>query len=186
MKHLLKLFFALAVAGSTGCIKNDIPYPVVKLAITSIAGEGFTVKEIDPAQRIVTLTLDETTDIRNVRITQVAYTEGAQASVDLTASSHDMRVPVRLTLTLYQDYEWTIIAEQQINRTFTVAGQIGAPVIDAEKRSATAYVGKDIDRSKIDVTALRLEPEVYENGVNTTTYSPTLGQQLRDGARRRR
>ena len=76
MKHLLKLFFALAVAGSTGCIKNDIPYPVVKLAITSIAGEGFTVKEIDPAQRIVTLTLDETTDIRNVRITQVAYTEG--------------------------------------------------------------------------------------------------------------
>lgn len=176
MKHLLKLFFALAVAGSTGCIKNDIPYPVVKLAITSIAGEGFTVKEIDPAQRIVTLTLDETTDIRNVRITQVAYTEGAQASVDLTASSHDMRFPVRLTLTLYQDYEWTIIAEQQINRTFTVAGQIGAPVIDAEKRSATAYVGKDIDRSKIDVTALRLEPEVYENGVNTTTYSPTLEQ----------
>lgn len=176
MKHLLKLFFALAVAGSAGCIKNDIPYPVVKLAITSIAGEGFTVKEIDPAQRIVTLTLDETTDIRNVRITQVAYTEGAQASVDLTASSHDMRVPVRLTLTLYQDYEWTIIAEQQINRTFTVAGQIGAPVIDAEKRSATAYVGKDIDRSKIDVTALRLEPEVYENGVNTTTYSPTLEQ----------
>lgn len=176
MKHLLKLFFALAVAGSTGCIKNDIPYPVVKLAITSIAGEGFTVKEIDPAQRIVTLTLDETTDIRNVRITQVAYTEGAQASVDLTASSHDMRVPVHLTLTLYQDYEWTIIAEQQINRTFTVAGQIGAPVIDAEKRSATAYVGKDIDRSKIDVTALRLEPEVYENGVNTTTYSPTLEQ----------
>lgn len=176
MKLLLKLFFALAVAGSTGCIKNDIPYPVVKLAITSIAGEGFTVKEIDPAQRIVTLTLDETTDIRNVRITQVAYTEGAQASVDLTASSHDIRVPVRLTLTLYQDYEWTIIAEQQINRTFTVAGQIGAPVIDAEKRSATAYVGKDIDRSKIDVTALRLEPEVYENGVNTTTYSPTLEQ----------
>lgn len=176
MKHLLKLFFALAVAGSTGCIKNDIPYPVVKLAITSIAGEGFTVKEIDPAQRIVTLTLDETTDIRNVRITQVAYTEGAQASVDLTASSHDMRVPVRLTLTLYQDYGWTIIAEQQINRTFTVAGQIGAPVIDAEKRSATAYVGKDVDRSKIDVTALRLEPEVYENGVNTTTYSPTLEQ----------
>ncbi len=176
MKHLLKLFFALAVAGSAGCIKNDIPYPVVKLAITSIAGEGFTVKEIDPAQRIVTLTLDETTDIRNVRITQVAYTEGAQASVDLMASSHDMRVPVRLTLTLYQDYEWTIIAEQQINRTFTVAGQIGAPVIDAEKRSATAYVGKDIDRSKIDVTALRLEPEVYENGVNTTTYSPTLEQ----------
>lgn len=181
MKHLLKLFFALAVAGSTGCIKNDIPYPVVKLAITSIAGEGFTVKEIDPAQRIVTLTLDETTDIRNVRITQVAYTEGAQASVDLTASSHDMRVPVRLTLTLYQDYEWTIIAEQQINRTFTVAGQIGAPVIDAEKRSATAYVGKDIDRSKIDVTALRLEPEVYENGVNTTTYSPTL-EQLSDSS----
>lgn len=176
MKHLLKLFFALAVAGSAGCIKNDIPYPVVKLAITSIAGEGFTVKEIDPAQRIVTLTLDETTDIRNVRITQVAYTEGAQASVDLTASSHDMRVPVRLTLTLYQDYGWTIIAEQQINRTFTVAGQIGAPVIDAEKRSATAYVGKDVDRSKIDVTALRLEPEVYENGVNTTTYSPTLEQ----------
>lgn len=176
MKHLLKLFIALAALGNIGCIENDIPYPVVKLAITDLSGEGFTVKEIDPTQQTATLTLDETTDIRNVRITQVAYTEGAKPSTDLTASSHDMRVPIQLTLSLYQDYAWTIVAEQQINRTFTVAGQIGASVIDAGNRTATAYVGKDADRSAVTVTALRLEPEIYENEVNTTTYSPTLEQ----------
>ncbi len=176
MKSLLKLFFALAALGNIGCIANDIPYPVVELAITSISGEGFTTKEINTAQRTVTLTLDESTDIRNVRITQVSYTEGTTPSTDLTSASHDMRVPIHVTLSLYQEYEWTIVAEQQINRTFTVAGQIGASVIDADNRTATAYVAKDADRSQITVTALRLEPEIYENDVNTTTYSPTLEQ----------
>lgn len=176
MKRILGLLSALAALCSTGCITNDIPYPVVELAITAISGDGFTVKEINTTQRTVTLTLDEVTDIRNVHIAEVSYTEGAKASWDLTSKNHDLRIPIHVTLSLYQEYEWTIVAEQQINRSFTVAGQIGASVIDAENHTATAYVAKDADRSQITVTALRLEPDVQVEGVNTTTYSPTLEQ----------
>ena len=189
MTRYLKTALLAAAALLASCIHNDIPYPVVELRIASVEGQGFSVSENNVTSRTVTLSLDEATDIRNVRIDAVGYDavihsiqldkeevlQQIRSSRELTGT-FDLRSPIYTTLSLYQDYEWTIIAEQQINRTFTVAGQIGAPVIDAEKRSATAYVGKDIDRSKIDVTALRLEPEVYENGVNTTTYSPTLEQ----------
>lgn len=32
-----------------GCIKNDVPYPVVELQITDVRGEGFTVGKVDLA-----------------------------------------------------------------------------------------------------------------------------------------
>ena len=79
----------------------------------------------------------------------------------------DLRSPLYVTLSLYQDYEWTIVAEQPIERAFTVAGQIGATVIDAQKRTATAYVPKGTNLGDITVTRLKLGP------ADITTYSPT-------------
>ena len=94
----------------------------------------------------------------------------------------DLRSPLYVTLSLYQDYEWTIVAEQPIERAFTVAGQIGATVIDAQKRTATAYVAKGTNLGDITVTRLKLGP------ADITTYSPrrrTLGFGLRNDAFRR-
>lgn len=181
--NYLKILLVCATAGLAGCIENDVPYPTVELQITGVTGEGFTTGEIDLGTRLVTLRLDEKTDIRNVRIDRVtlgavvhsvemdkqALLEKVQTSQPLTGT-FDLRTPFYVTLSLYQDYAWTIRAEQTIERRFNVEGQMGATVFDAENRIATAYVGKDTDLTALTVTALKLGPD------DITAYSPTMDE----------
>lgn len=165
MKYITSLL-AAAVLLLGSCIQNDIPYPIVPVEILGMEGTGFTVKEIDANKRIVTLTLDEKTDIRNVEIASVWLTDKATSATPLTGV-FDLRTPLYVTLTLYQDYDWKICAEQTIERYFSVGGQIGSAEIDAENRTATARVTMGTDLESVTVTQLRLGPD------GITTYSPT-------------
>ena len=151
MKYFRILFSAAALLLAASCIDNDVPYPVVELRIAGVEGSGFTVSGISIANRTVALTLDEKTDIRKVGIDiatsnpMMTDTESFIGQIKTSrplSGEFDLRSPLYVTLSLYQDYEWTIVAEQPIERAFTVAGQIGATVIDAQKRTATAYVAK--------------------------------------------
>ena len=55
-----------------GCIENDLPYPVVKLHITSIDVEGIIGEPvIDESARKVMVELHEQTDIQTVEISGV-------------------------------------------------------------------------------------------------------------------
>lgn len=73
MARYLKTALLAAAALLASCIHNDIPYPVVELRIASVEGQGFSVSENNVTSRTVTLSLDEATDIRNVRIDAVGY-----------------------------------------------------------------------------------------------------------------
>lgn len=173
----------LLLVAAAGCIKNDLPLPSVTVNLAAIEGEGFTLKEIDVVNRTLTLTLDERTDIRNVTIERIDYAlvphnvsanldleearAAVQSSVDFPGT-FDLRGPIDLQLTLFESFDWTIRAEQQIDRRFRVAGQIGDPVFDVANRTATAYVAKTADRSHVTIEELRLEPD------GITTYNPTL------------
>lgn len=148
----------LATAPMLSCIENDIPYPVIECRIESIAAEGLSGEPaIDNNRRKVTLPLLETTDIQNVAISSAVITDGAVASRELEGR-FDLRAPLYVTLSLYQDYQWTIEAEQTIERYFTVEGQIGSAEWNIADRTATAYVGIE-DRSDITITSLKLGPE---------------------------
>lgn len=157
---------AIGLMGLAGCIKNTIPYPVEKLEILSVEGEGFTAS-IDPVKREVLLTLDEQTDITAVKFTKVEITEGATSSINLTGK-FNLQSPLEVTLSHYQDYVWTIKAQQSIERYFTVAGQVGQAVIDVEHFTAIAYVGESTDLSNVEVLKLKLGPK------DVTTMSPSM------------
>ena len=149
-----------------GCIKNDVPYPIVKLDIVSLEAEGLKSEPvINAVAHTVELELEETTDIRNVNITDVVLTEGAESDI-LFPGTFDLRTPLYVTLSMYQDYEWTITAEQQITRFFRVEGQIGESEIDPVGHVATAYVPMDFDLSNVNVLLAKLGPK------DITTYSP--------------
>ena len=138
-----------------GCIKNDLPYPVVELKIKSISVEDIIgAPMIDEAQRTVTVELPEQTDIQNVEITAVEYTENATPSRDIVGT-HDLRTALNVTLSLYQDYVWQIKAQQNIERKFSVKGQIGATEWNIKDREVTAYVGFD-DLTNVQITELKL------------------------------
>jgi hypothetical protein len=160
---------ALALLGAlafTSCIDNTIPYPVVEIDILEYGGEGFRAA-IDPTTRTVTLTLDEETDITQVKVTEARITEEGSSSIPLVGT-FDLRQPLAVTLSLYQDYYWTIRAEQPIERYFTVAGQIGQSVIDTESRTATAYVAEGSNLKDVKITSLKLGPR------GVTTMSPSI------------
>ena len=141
MTKIFKTFVLGAlVAFASGCINNDVPYPIIKLDILALEADGLnSAPQIDAVNKSVTLELEETTDIRNVNITSITITEGATSSVTFPAT-FDLRVPLYVELTKYQTYEWKISAQQSIERYFTVEGQIGESKIDAEHHVATALV----------------------------------------------
>ena len=182
MTRYLKTAFAAAAALlAASCISNDIPYPVVELRIANVEGEGFSVSENNVTSRVVTLTLDEATDIRNVKIDAVTYDavvhsielnkaellDQVRSSQELTGT-FNLLSPIYTTLSLYQDYDWTIRAVQTIERRFSVTGQIGATEIYTENRIVRVYVPDDTDLGHIEIEELKLGP------AEITTYSPSL------------
>ena len=162
-RYFLLAFVTLA---ALGCIKNDVPYPIVKLDILSFEVEGAKAPStIDASAHTVHFELEETTDIRNVKVTSVTMTEGAESSVAFPGI-FDFRQPLYVVLSMYQEFEWTITAAQNIERYFHVEGQIGESVIDPVSHIATAYVPMDADLDNVVINGVKLGP------VDITTYEP--------------
>ncbi len=167
LRHLLVALFVAVSALLSSCISNDIPYPVVELTISSVEGEGFVMQTPDYTNRVITLKLDETTDISKVNISSVMYSSDAELSTPLIGV-FDLRTPLSVVLSFYQDYEWTICAEQSFERYFKVEGQIGNEIIDAENHTARLYVSESVDLTNVTIKELKLGPE------GITTISPSI------------
>lgn len=154
------IFLLVFFTASLSCIRNDIPYPVVPAGIVSVEGKGFTCspEDIDGGKRVVTIHLDDTTDISKVVISSVGITEKARSSVSFPGV-FDMREDLALDVSIYQDYRWKIHAEQNIRREFVVEGQIGVSEIDSENRTAIAKVPMEADLGNVRIISLILGPE---------------------------
>ncbi len=158
---------AAAALVTVGCIHNDLPYPKVPQNILTIAAKGeLSPARIDTTDYYVKLFLDEEVDIQAVQFTQFTYTPDATCDKNLLEGTWDLSVPMTVELTLYQSYQWMISAEQDIERYFTVAGQIGETVIDAVGRRIIVNVPENADLSHIEVTSIKLGPR------NLTTLVP--------------
>lgn len=185
MKHLIYTCMAAAGLMAGSCIKNDIPYPVIELKIENMESgpvssdnpsPAFTLQSIELGKKgeisTVYLLLDEQCDARNVEVKSVTYgcvphnttltaediLPKIQTSCPLTGHL-DLSSPLPVTLSLYQDYEWQIVAEQNITYRFAIAGQIGESVIDDEKHTITVNMPKGTDLSHLTVTEMKLGPQ---------------------------
>lgn len=165
-------------------IENDIPYPIVEGNIESFEVEGqcagpdanSPAAQINTANRTVTLYVDDTVDLTQLRITRFTVSSDAEIQADsaacadyakfpvagfdtLTDNSVDTRVnftkPVRFNLHTYQDYRWTVNVTQIINRDIDVDGMIRS-VVDPDNRVAIIYMPTDTDLSNLTVKAMNL------------------------------
>lgn len=160
---------ALLAVALWGCIHNDIPYARIVQRILAIEAVGQSQPAlIDSVDSSVTLYLEETVDIHNVCFDVYELTPECTSDPDLLAGSYDLSSPLTVTLSRYQDYQWTITAVQDIRRWFTVEGQIGESVIDAEQRHITVMMPHSADLSRLQLTSVRLGPE------DITTMVPDL------------
>ena len=73
MKRFIVYIFLLTTF--FGCIENDLPLPVIIPRITGMDVEGATNVSINSEKQSVTISLDETTDIRNVKINSVSFAD---------------------------------------------------------------------------------------------------------------
>lgn len=146
-------------AGLAGCIENDLPYPRIQQNITAISAAGESAPaRIDTATLTATIFLEETTDIREVVFTRFDHTPDAISDKDLTTGTWDLSVPLTIDLSRYQSYQWLIRAEQDIERYFSIAGQIGETILDAVGRRIIVNVPESADLSKLEITAIKLGP----------------------------
>lgn len=164
MKRSLIYIFVSALFLS-GCLVNDLPYPVVVPNLTSMVVQDAQKVDIDYTRRTVTIHVSETTDLRKVVIHSVELdNELAQTSIPLVGT-HDLTSPLKFNITVYQDYVWTLKAVREVERYFNVQGQVGSTSIDVSNHRAIAMVAEGTDLSDITVTALKLGPK------DVTTYS---------------
>lgn len=150
---------ALSVVVSS-CVKNDIPYPRIQANFLSFAADGEEKSAtIDSLTRTVTVYLPETVDIENVTVSK--YTLSPKSEVVSPNLSEPVNLSKRLlvTLHLYQDWVWTIKAEQNIERYFSVSGQVGATLIDVPGRRVVAYVAKRTPLNAVKVESIKLGPD---------------------------
>ena len=152
--------FAIVLAGLNlmSCIHNDIPYPYIEGVIQDIAvydmqGDA----QIDTKRRIVELTVGEDAWLNSLQITKLVANAEASIFPDTSAcirpdqfpnysftslselpananTSADFTTPLKITLSTYQDYVWTIKVTQNIERTVEIEHQIGNAQIDEQNK----------------------------------------------------
>ena len=167
------IYILTAFLAFSGCITNDLPYPVVVPTVLSAEVEGAESVEIDNAERVITAHLYEYVNPTNVTLKSVTVdVEIAELSSGLIGE-HDLTSPYKFNIRTYDDYEWTLTAQKHIQRYFTVEGQVGSTVIDEANCRAIAMIGKDADVSNVKVTSLKLGPE------GLSDYSMNMSQ-MRD------
>lgn len=182
----ISLFLTLASC----VIEDDIPYPVVDGAILSMEVEGQRAGEdgqsveatINNSDRTVTLFVNDSVDISNLKIKRLKITDGAVlvgdstacvdiknfpttgfASLDSISSTANTRVDftslVSFTISTYQDYKWKVTVKQIINREIDVTNQVGNAVIDAYNRNVIIYVSPEQSLRDLQVNKMNLGGE---------------------------
>lgn len=177
--RMRRLMLCLSVCLLAACIQNDLPYPTVKLYITGMTVEGQVGSAvISNEEQKVTLELEETVNPHQVKVQTLEMTEGGTATIG-PDSIVDLTKPLQVTLSLYQDYVWTIEANQTIARTFTVTGQVGQAKFYPDVREASVNIPREKGLGMIEVTDLKLGPEgSTQNGV---TGIPVLQWEKKGG-----
>lgn len=145
---------------ATGCLKNDIPYARIQANVLEIAAQGQSqAAKIDSILRVVDLYFPEETDISRVTIDSMTLTPGAEVVGDSLTGPVNLSGEYTFTLRLYQDWQWTLVAHQTIERYFSIEGQIGTSTIDLPGRRVIAYIGEHADISRVLVEKIKLGPQ---------------------------
>lgn len=160
---------------AAGCIENDIPYPRIQQNILTLAVEGQVAPSvINDKELTAVVYLDEQVNPCKVKFTDFTYTEGAECSKNLLEGAYDLTESLQVTLSLYQNYTWTITAQQTIERYLTVAGQIGETAIDVPGKRVVLYVPEQADLKAIKLTSIKFGPA----GVSAMTPDLKAGDTL--------
>ena len=158
MKRISYIALSLyAAAGLASCsIENDMQLPKISADITTFEVHDQVSSRIDIRNYTVTVVLSEDQNPADLNIKTVKYTEGARCSDPKFADGRkiDLSSPYKVTLSIFRDYEWTISAEQPIERFVRCENQSGDAVIIPEERKVNIRVKPAVNSAVDSRTAL--------------------------------
>ena len=164
------LFFGILASLQSCLIDNDMSYPRTRAAFTGFEVKGQKNVTIDENARTVSIELDELADISAVEVVSVSVTDGATcADLPVPGTVLDLTHPKKFVLSIYQDYEWTVSASQNIERYVRCDNQAGDASFNLKDRDVTVYVSDVQDLSSVNITDMKLEAEGSEV-ISTTGY----------------
>lgn len=174
MKVYVKYFLTLiSMLVLVSCIENDLSYPDVVAEFNSLELEGQKTLVIDKEKRVIDIVMGELADMSKVHVNSYTLSEGTEI-VGGMPQTLDLRDSLRLTLKVYEESEWTLVATQPIERYIRCDNQVGEAIIDANEKVAYVYVNESQSLQDVKFKEMKLEPEgsvitstmgfVYENG----------------------
>jgi hypothetical protein len=141
----------------SSCLRDDIPYPRIQPNIVELTVENQAqATQLDTINRVATVYLTEAADIYSVNIESCRISSGASFVGDSIHGSLDLSSPQYFTLRIYQEYTWTVKAQQTIERYFSVQNQIGSSVIDVPGRRIIVTLPETVDLSNVKVLTAKL------------------------------
>lgn len=156
--HIRLGCFLIMVALFSACIENDVPYPYIKLFVTATEVDGqIGSAVISNDEQTVTINLEDTVNLKKVHIKGITVTEGGHCSLP-NDTVIDLSNPYPMTLSLYQNYKWTLKANQTIERRFTVENQVGTATFVPKEHYAAVNISTKGNLKKIKLTDLKLGP----------------------------
>jgi hypothetical protein len=158
-----RLFDILALSVSlifcASCMEYDMSYPRTLAEFTQFAVAEAEDITIDPSTRTVNITLKESGDLANVKIDSLKLNDKAFFKDGEMPSVLDLTAPYRVTLSMYQDYVWTIKAQQPVERYVSCLNQVGAAFFDVNNKEAYVYVSSSQLLKYLQLTDMKLELE---------------------------
>ena len=175
MKKYIILLFIVMGSVSSCLFENDMDFPLVDSDIIALNVEGQKSIQIDKSNREVHVILEETADIRNVRILSVELSESAQIVGGLPEYV-DFPDTLRLNVKVYEDAIWKVYATQPVTRYVKIENQIGEAEIDVETGNVIVYVPDNQLLSELNFLDVKLAPE--GSVIRSTTGQSGTGELL--------
>ncbi|MBB3696830.1 hypothetical protein KMW28_22690 [Flammeovirga yaeyamensis] len=158
-----KLFIILiSIFGLSACIKNDVPFPYVFGEIFSLTIEGQNGhSSISTENQTVEIIVPFGTDKSQLSIADFEITEGATCSPDIN-EVEDFSSPVKLTISTYQDYEWTVtVIEDDFEidfHQFKIKGQTSSE-IEIDRRRIEVIIPDSLEIKNLSVISFDYAPK---------------------------
>ena len=151
----------------SSCFSNDMSVPRILAQFTKLEVEGSLETVIDPDTRTVSIVVSEEVELSELAVNEVAFNDKAYFKGGEFPKVLDLTTPMKVMLSMYQDYEWTISATQPVERFINCSNQIGAAEFDVQNREARVYVSQSQRLDRLEILDMKLE-RVGSVVVNTT------------------
>ena len=172
MRFFKTYILASAALLLSSCLEYDMSYPRILAEFEVFEAEGALEVDIDPSTKTVTVSLDEAHDLSAVKINAVELNENSFFKAGDFPQVLNLTTPYNVTLSMYQDYDWTIKGVQHVERYVKCANQVGAASFNPERNEAYIYVSMSQRLKYLTIDSMKLELEGAQ--VLTTTGYETI------------